>query len=101
MSAATLYRYRAKIRFNLDDVEGGRKAYSDALNVFEEFPNVVAFPNWVDGAQAHTHNVWAEAEASHQSCKNAWHHLSEAEKIVGQDTSSSTAYVKSLCPESA
>jgi hypothetical protein len=100
-SAATLYRYQARIRFRLDDVEGGRKAYSEALNVFEKFPNIEVFPNMVGAIHSQTHSIWAEDEASHQSCALAWHHLSEAERIGGFDTSTSTAFVEFHCgPES-
>ena len=96
-SAAILYRYRAKIRFNVGDVESGRKAYSDALNVFEKFPNVEVARPWVNAIQAQTQSNWAEDEASRKSCTHARRHLTMAERIRAYDTRPTAAYVKQWC----
>jgi tetratricopeptide (TPR) repeat protein len=96
-SAAVLYRYRAKIRFRVGNLESGRTAYNEALNVFEKFPDVDVAPTWVNVIQAQTQSNWAEDEASQKSCENAWRHLRLAKRIGGFDTHSSTEYVKAWC----
>ena len=99
VSAATLYRFRGGIRFNVGDVEEGRKAFTDALNVFAQFPSVELAPNWVSSTKAQTHAVWAEHEAARNFCPLAWHHLALAERTGGYDTRSAAASVKKYCPK--
>lgn len=92
LNEATLLRQLGSGRFNAGDIEGGRSAYGQALKVFEEYPD----PNtaFVATTQAYTESFWAQSEVARGNCEEAWTHLTEAETVAADLTTSGAAWIQ-------
>jgi hypothetical protein len=80
LSEATLLRQLGFGRFLVEDVEGGRAAFGQAVRIFEKYPD--QNPLFIAATQAYTEASWARAEQGQHNCAEARAHVRAAETYV-------------------
>jgi hypothetical protein len=78
----TALRFRADLRYLMDDVEGGRELYREARGVFGQNP--IEAPALVAQIDGFTEIRWAGVELNIRECDEARRHADEAERITAE-----------------
>lgn len=80
VNETALLRQDAAIRFSLGDLEGGRRRWQQALEIFDKYPEQNR--NFVLATYLFTETSWADAERSQGKCREARAHIAAAEEYI-------------------